>query len=136
MTNTGQSLQTFGSASLNILWPYELINKKWLLYPSALQIDGHPHTRCEPQSALDPLRLAQTEHLKVLANTHQMKLLLINKRKRRLYGSSVNRAAERCARIRRPKQTWFPKTLRAKSLQLCLRLRGGSLSHWSVSTRE
>ncbi|KAK9966085.1 hypothetical protein ABG768_003215 [Culter alburnus] len=64
MTNTGQSLQTFGSASLNILWPYELINKKWLLYPSALQIDGHPHTRCEPQSALDPLRLAQTEHLK------------------------------------------------------------------------
>uniref|UniRef100_A0A672LNG0 Integrin subunit alpha 7 n=1 Tax=Sinocyclocheilus grahami TaxID=75366 RepID=A0A672LNG0_SINGR len=57
VSNTGQSLQTFGSASLNILWPYELINRKWLLYPSALQVDGQPHTHCEPQSALNPLRL-------------------------------------------------------------------------------
>uniref|UniRef100_A0A671MXM9 Integrin alpha-7-like n=1 Tax=Sinocyclocheilus anshuiensis TaxID=1608454 RepID=A0A671MXM9_9TELE len=70
VSNTGQSLQTFGSASLNILWPYELINRKWLLYPSALQVDGQPHTHCEPQSALNPLRLAldqppQTENLKV-----------------------------------------------------------------------
>uniref|UniRef100_A0A9J7Y0K2 Integrin alpha-2 domain-containing protein n=1 Tax=Cyprinus carpio carpio TaxID=630221 RepID=A0A9J7Y0K2_CYPCA len=40
VSNAGQSIQTFGSASLNILWPYELINRKWLLYPSALQVDG------------------------------------------------------------------------------------------------
>uniref|UniRef100_A0A671MXL9 Integrin alpha-7-like n=1 Tax=Sinocyclocheilus anshuiensis TaxID=1608454 RepID=A0A671MXL9_9TELE len=80
VSNTGQSLQTFGSASLNILWPYELINRKWLLYPSALQVDGQPHTHCEPQSALNPLRLAldqppQTENLKVHTSTHQMKPL-------------------------------------------------------------
>uniref|UniRef100_A0A672LNI7 Integrin subunit alpha 7 n=1 Tax=Sinocyclocheilus grahami TaxID=75366 RepID=A0A672LNI7_SINGR len=77
VSNTGQSLQTFGSASLNILWPYELINRKWLLYPSALQVDGQPHTHCEPQSALNPLRLdldqpPQTENLKVHTSTHQM----------------------------------------------------------------
>lgn len=61
VSNTGQSLQTFGSASLNILWPHELINGKWLLYPSVLQLDGQPDTQCEPQSALNPLRLALGE---------------------------------------------------------------------------
>uniref|UniRef100_A0A8C1YD94 Integrin subunit alpha 7 n=1 Tax=Cyprinus carpio TaxID=7962 RepID=A0A8C1YD94_CYPCA len=58
VSNAGQSLQTFGSASLNILWPYELINRKWLLYPSALQVDGQPPTNCEPQSEINPLQLA------------------------------------------------------------------------------
>uniref|UniRef100_A0A8C2EWG5 Integrin subunit alpha 7 n=1 Tax=Cyprinus carpio TaxID=7962 RepID=A0A8C2EWG5_CYPCA len=57
VSNAGQSLQTFGSASLNILWPYELINRKWLLYPSALQVDGQPPTNCEPQSEINPLQL-------------------------------------------------------------------------------
>ncbi|XP_073731897.1 integrin alpha-7 isoform X1 [Misgurnus anguillicaudatus] len=61
VSNTGQSLQTFGSASLNILWPHELINGKWLLYPSVLQLEGQPDTQCEPQSALNPLRLALGE---------------------------------------------------------------------------
>uniref|UniRef100_A0A8C1X202 Integrin subunit alpha 7 n=1 Tax=Cyprinus carpio TaxID=7962 RepID=A0A8C1X202_CYPCA len=77
VSNAGQSLQTFGSASLNILWPYELINRKWLLYPSALQVDGQPPTNCEPQSEINPLQLAldqppHTENLKVHTNTHQM----------------------------------------------------------------
>uniref|UniRef100_A0A8C2ETJ8 Integrin subunit alpha 7 n=1 Tax=Cyprinus carpio TaxID=7962 RepID=A0A8C2ETJ8_CYPCA len=80
VSNAGQSLQTFGSASLNILWPYELINRKWLLYPSALQVDGQPPTNCEPQSEINPLQLAldqppHTENLKVHTNTHQMELL-------------------------------------------------------------
>uniref|UniRef100_A0A8C1WZP6 Integrin subunit alpha 7 n=1 Tax=Cyprinus carpio TaxID=7962 RepID=A0A8C1WZP6_CYPCA len=97
VSNAGQSLQTFGSASLNILWPYELINRKWLLYPSALQVDGQPPTNCEPQSEINPLQLAldqppHTENLKVHTNTHQME------------------AAERCARIWRPKKTLFLKT--------------------------
>uniref|UniRef100_A0A8C1ZER9 Integrin subunit alpha 7 n=1 Tax=Cyprinus carpio TaxID=7962 RepID=A0A8C1ZER9_CYPCA len=64
VSNAGQSLQTFGSASLNILWPYELINRKWLLYPSALQVDGQPPTNCEPQSEINPLQLA-LDHRKV-----------------------------------------------------------------------
>ncbi|XP_077060636.1 integrin alpha-7 isoform X1 [Siphateles boraxobius] len=73
VSNAGQPLQTFGSASLNIMWPYELVNKKWLLYPRSLQVDGHPHTLCEPQSALDPLRLGihrspQAENLKSSRN--------------------------------------------------------------------
>uniref|UniRef100_A0A9J7ZMQ2 Integrin alpha-2 domain-containing protein n=1 Tax=Cyprinus carpio carpio TaxID=630221 RepID=A0A9J7ZMQ2_CYPCA len=84
VSNAGQSIQTFGSASLNILWPYELINRKWLLYPSALQVDGQPPTNCEPQSEINPLQLAldqppHTENLKVHTNTHQMEPLVIDK---------------------------------------------------------
>ncbi|XP_051957911.1 integrin alpha-7 isoform X1 [Xyrauchen texanus] len=61
VSNTGQSLQTFGSASLNILWPYELINGKWLLYASVLNMEGQTHTQCEPQSALNSLGLNLNE---------------------------------------------------------------------------
>uniref|UniRef100_A0A4W4G517 Integrin alpha-2 domain-containing protein n=1 Tax=Electrophorus electricus TaxID=8005 RepID=A0A4W4G517_ELEEL len=40
VSNTGQSVQTLGSAFLNIMWPHELANGKWLLYPSSLHIEG------------------------------------------------------------------------------------------------
>uniref|UniRef100_A0AAR2JJI3 Integrin alpha-2 domain-containing protein n=1 Tax=Pygocentrus nattereri TaxID=42514 RepID=A0AAR2JJI3_PYGNA len=70
VTNTGQSVQTVGSAFLNIMWPYELANGKWLLYPSSLKIEGHPHSHCTHLSALNPRGLSSTEphaqHLKVL----------------------------------------------------------------------
>ncbi|CAN9511815.1 unnamed protein product [Ophioblennius macclurei] len=57
VSNPGQALQTFGSAFLNIMWPYELANEKWLLYPSSLMFDGHPDTRCTSMTALNPLKL-------------------------------------------------------------------------------
>uniref|UniRef100_A0A8B9HP49 Integrin alpha-2 domain-containing protein n=1 Tax=Astyanax mexicanus TaxID=7994 RepID=A0A8B9HP49_ASTMX len=46
VTNTGPSVQTLGSAFLNIMWPHELANGKWLLYPSGLHIEGHPFGIC------------------------------------------------------------------------------------------
>uniref|UniRef100_A0A665UBR2 Integrin subunit alpha 7 n=1 Tax=Echeneis naucrates TaxID=173247 RepID=A0A665UBR2_ECHNA len=57
VANPGQALQTFGSAFLNIMWPYELANEKWLLYPTSLKFEGHPNTRCTPTGALNPLKL-------------------------------------------------------------------------------
>ncbi|XP_047439333.1 integrin alpha-7 isoform X1 [Mugil cephalus] len=57
VANPGQALQTFGSAFLNIMWPYELTNKKWLLYPASLKFEGHPDTRCTPTEALNSLKL-------------------------------------------------------------------------------
>uniref|UniRef100_A0A8C4EZS2 Integrin alpha-7 n=1 Tax=Dicentrarchus labrax TaxID=13489 RepID=A0A8C4EZS2_DICLA len=51
------SLQTLGSAFLNIMWPYELANEKWLLYPASLKFEGHPDTHCTPTGALNPLKL-------------------------------------------------------------------------------
>ncbi|XP_058487553.1 integrin alpha-7 isoform X2 [Solea solea] len=57
VANPGQALQTLGSAFLNIMWPYELANEKWLLYPASLRFEGHPDTRCTPTEALNPLKL-------------------------------------------------------------------------------
>uniref|UniRef100_A0A8C8HQ37 Integrin alpha-2 domain-containing protein n=1 Tax=Oncorhynchus tshawytscha TaxID=74940 RepID=A0A8C8HQ37_ONCTS len=54
VTNTGPSLQTLGSAFLNIMWPHELSNGKWLLYPTALHFHGHPETPCTPHTSLNP----------------------------------------------------------------------------------
>ncbi|XP_056886384.1 integrin alpha-7 isoform X3 [Takifugu flavidus] len=57
VTNPGQALQTLGSAFLNIMWPYELSNGKWLLYPASLNFDGSADARCTSSGALNPLTL-------------------------------------------------------------------------------
>lgn len=57
VSNPGQELQTLGSAFLNIMWPHELSNGKWLLYPSSLKFEGHPDSHCSPTGALNPLKL-------------------------------------------------------------------------------
>uniref|UniRef100_A0A8C6LC35 Integrin subunit alpha 7 n=1 Tax=Nothobranchius furzeri TaxID=105023 RepID=A0A8C6LC35_NOTFU len=57
VTNPGKALQTLGSAFLNIMWPNELANGKWLLYPANLTFLGHPDTQCTPAGALNPLKL-------------------------------------------------------------------------------
>ncbi|XP_032730267.1 integrin alpha-7 isoform X3 [Lontra canadensis] len=40
VSNQGQSLNTLGSAFLNIMWPYEIANGKWLLYPMRVELEG------------------------------------------------------------------------------------------------
>uniref|UniRef100_A0A8C5DQC8 Integrin alpha-2 domain-containing protein n=1 Tax=Gouania willdenowi TaxID=441366 RepID=A0A8C5DQC8_GOUWI len=57
LANPGQPLQTLGSAFLNIMWPYELANEKWLLYPASLKFEGHPDTHCTSKGAVNPLKL-------------------------------------------------------------------------------
>ncbi|KAM3621334.1 uncharacterized protein V6R79_009776 [Siganus canaliculatus] len=55
--NSGQALQTLGSAFLNIMWPIELANGKWLLYPASMEFEGHPDTQCTTSGALNALSL-------------------------------------------------------------------------------
>ncbi|KAM8867485.1 integrin alpha-7 isoform 1-T1 [Synchiropus picturatus] len=57
VSNPGQALQTLGSAFLNIMWPHELENGKWLLYPASLSFQGQTGTQCFPSGALNPLKL-------------------------------------------------------------------------------
>ncbi|KAM3878059.1 integrin alpha-7 [Diretmus argenteus] len=57
VANRGQPLKTFGSAFLNVMWPYELSNGKWLLYPASLNFEGHPDTYCTPTGTVNPLKL-------------------------------------------------------------------------------
>ncbi|XP_049639944.1 integrin alpha-7 isoform X1 [Suncus etruscus] len=40
VSNQGQSLKTLGSAFLNIMWPHEITNGKWLLYPMRVELEG------------------------------------------------------------------------------------------------
>ncbi|XP_016525794.1 integrin alpha-7 isoform X3 [Poecilia formosa] len=57
LSNPGKALQKLGSAFLNIMWPVELPNGKWLLYPASLRFEGQPDTRCSPAEAVNPLNL-------------------------------------------------------------------------------
>ncbi|XP_016850467.1 integrin alpha-7 isoform X1 [Anolis carolinensis] len=60
VTNRGQSLNTLGSAFLNLMWPHEIANGKWLLYPLKLELEvstqPQKRTTCSPEP--NPLRLA------------------------------------------------------------------------------
>ncbi|XP_064160565.1 integrin alpha-7 isoform X2 [Anguilla rostrata] len=59
VSNPGKPLQTFGSAFLNIMWPHELANGKWLLYPTGFHFKDHPHSSCV---LTNPLGLISTDH--------------------------------------------------------------------------
>ncbi|XP_015199723.2 integrin alpha-7 isoform X2 [Lepisosteus oculatus] len=69
VTNPGQSLQTLGSAFLNVMWPHELANGKWLLYPTSMQFKGHPNTRCTASEPLDVLGLNRNSHSQAAQHT-------------------------------------------------------------------
>uniref|UniRef100_A0A6J0SV55 Integrin alpha-7 isoform X1 n=1 Tax=Pogona vitticeps TaxID=103695 RepID=A0A6J0SV55_9SAUR len=53
VSNRGQSLNTLGSAFLNLMWPHELANGKWLLYPLKLEMElstqPQHRTACSPE---------------------------------------------------------------------------------------
>lgn len=55
--NPGQPLQTLGSAFLNVMFPHEMPNGKWLLYPSSLKFEGN---QCTPSSAINPRKIPAT----------------------------------------------------------------------------
>uniref|UniRef100_A0A8C6VJN2 Integrin subunit alpha 7 n=1 Tax=Naja naja TaxID=35670 RepID=A0A8C6VJN2_NAJNA len=50
VSNRGQSLSTLGSAFLYLMWPYEISNGKWLLYPLKMELLSHSQHRstCTP----------------------------------------------------------------------------------------
>uniref|UniRef100_A0A663F001 Integrin subunit alpha 7 n=1 Tax=Aquila chrysaetos chrysaetos TaxID=223781 RepID=A0A663F001_AQUCH len=58
VSNRGQSLKTLGSAFLTLLWPHEISNGKWLLYPLHLELAASPGQRVACSPAANPLRLA------------------------------------------------------------------------------
>lgn len=58
VSNRGQSLKTLGSAFLTLLWPHEISNGKWLLYPLHLELAASPGQRAACSPAANPLRLA------------------------------------------------------------------------------
>ncbi|KAL2091463.1 hypothetical protein ACEWY4_013726 [Coilia grayii] len=61
VTSTGQTLHTLGSAFLNIMWPHELSNGKWLLYPTGVVAEDASLSHCIPSSAVNPLKIGYAE---------------------------------------------------------------------------
>ncbi|XP_059812024.1 integrin alpha-6-like isoform X1 [Hypanus sabinus] len=55
--NTGKPLKALSSAFLNIRWPHEISNGKWLLYPMKIEFNGNENTQCSPFQAINPLDL-------------------------------------------------------------------------------
>uniref|UniRef100_A0A8C8A2K2 Integrin subunit alpha 7 n=1 Tax=Oryzias sinensis TaxID=183150 RepID=A0A8C8A2K2_9TELE len=71
VSNPGKALQPFGTAFLNIMWPYELTNMKWLLYPANLTFEGHSGQHCYPSGALNPLKLRSSSLAELLPTADQ-----------------------------------------------------------------
>ncbi|KAM9319964.1 integrin alpha-7 [Gastrophryne carolinensis] len=61
VSNRGKSLRTLGSAYLNLMWPHEMANGKWLLYPMKIQLTekvlSGRSMECTPIEAINPLKL-------------------------------------------------------------------------------
>ncbi|KAJ7999299.1 hypothetical protein DPEC_G00192940 [Dallia pectoralis] len=74
VTNTAPSKQSLGSAFLNIMWPYELSNGKWLLYPTAVHFLDHPETHCTSHTAINPLKFSHSSPSENNPQTSGLKL--------------------------------------------------------------
>lgn len=54
----GEGLAALGTLVLGLEWPYEVINGKWLLYPTEITIHGNGSWLCQPPGDLvNPLNL-------------------------------------------------------------------------------
>uniref|UniRef100_UPI00398E57C1 integrin alpha-7-like isoform X2 n=1 Tax=Pristiophorus japonicus TaxID=55135 RepID=UPI00398E57C1 len=69
--NTGKVLKTLSSAFLNIRWPYEISNGKWLLYPTKIKFEGNESIECSPKQAVNPLNLTLSDNNRVKRNTER-----------------------------------------------------------------
>ncbi|XP_072349863.1 integrin alpha-7-like isoform X2 [Scyliorhinus torazame] len=67
--NTGNVLKTLSSAFLNIRWPFEISNGKWLLYPMRLQFEDNMIKRCHRAQDVNPLNLTFSENTRLKQNT-------------------------------------------------------------------
>ncbi|KAG7464019.1 hypothetical protein MATL_G00182810 [Megalops atlanticus] len=66
INNLGKPLKSFGTASLNILWPKENKDGKWLLYLVNVKTDGLDKIPCTPADAINPVK-----HIKESSGSRQ-----------------------------------------------------------------
>ncbi|KFP77818.1 Integrin alpha-6, partial [Acanthisitta chloris] len=62
VTNLGRPLKTFGTASLDIRWPKEIDNGKWLLYLMKIDSKGLEKISCQPTSEINSLHVAESHN--------------------------------------------------------------------------
>ncbi|XP_055007734.1 integrin alpha-6-like isoform X2 [Boleophthalmus pectinirostris] len=59
--NLGKRLTDFGTASLEIDWPKETENSKWLLYLVKISATGLDYLDCSPKSVINSLKVEQSK---------------------------------------------------------------------------
>lgn len=57
--NLGKPLKSFGTASLNIQWPKENVDGKWLLYLVKISSTGLEEIPCSPETEINSLKHIQ-----------------------------------------------------------------------------
>ncbi|XP_015723981.1 integrin alpha-6 isoform X2 [Coturnix japonica] len=62
VTNLGRPLKAFGTASLDIQWPKEISNGKWLLYLMKIDSKGLEKVSCQPQNEINFLHVAESHN--------------------------------------------------------------------------
>ncbi|XP_054030475.1 integrin alpha-6 isoform X2 [Dryobates pubescens] len=62
VTNLGRPLKTFGTASLDIQWPKEISNGKWLLYLMKIDSKDLEKVSCQPENEINSLHLAESHN--------------------------------------------------------------------------
>ncbi|PNJ59929.1 ITGA6 isoform 4 [Pongo abelii] len=60
--NLGKPLTNLGTATLNIQWPKEISNGKWLLYLVKVESKGLEKITCEPQNEINVLNLKESHN--------------------------------------------------------------------------
>ncbi|XP_026708189.1 integrin alpha-6 isoform X4 [Athene cunicularia] len=62
VTNLGRPLKTFGTASLDIQWPKEISNGKWLLYLMKIDSKGLEKVSCQPENEINSLHVVESHN--------------------------------------------------------------------------
>ncbi|MBN3326404.1 ITA6 protein, partial [Atractosteus spatula] len=106
--NLGKPLKSFGSASLNVQWPKEAANHKWLLYLMKISATGTKRIDCTPRREVNSLNLTSSSSSRKKRETEQRQTsgegkfsLFTDKRK---YTTLSCGNGTRCVEIRCPLQ--------------------------------
>ncbi|CAO2597088.1 Integrin alpha-6, partial [Lemmus lemmus] len=103
--NLGKPLKNLGTATLNIQWPKEINNGKWLLYLVKVESKGLEQIICEPHDEINFLKLKESHNSRRKREISEKqiddsrKFSLFSERKYQTLNCSVN---VRCVNIRCP----------------------------------
>ncbi|XP_071774022.1 integrin alpha-6 isoform X2 [Centroberyx gerrardi] len=110
INNLGKPLKSFGTASLNIQWPKENVDGKWLLYLVKISTTGLEEIPCSPEAEINSLKHIQESSVsRTKRETGERKTsggkisLLLDQRKRKVLMCG-NGYDARCVVIKCPLQ--------------------------------
>uniref|UniRef100_A0A8C4SMC5 Integrin subunit alpha 7 n=1 Tax=Erpetoichthys calabaricus TaxID=27687 RepID=A0A8C4SMC5_ERPCA len=111
VANPVKNLQTLGSAFLNVMWPYEVANGKWLLYPTRIQFIDDRNSHCTSSHRINPLGLTldsqsltgqRVSGLRVLTSSSKQNVFLGSSERRKSLSLDCSLGSARCMLLQCP----------------------------------